>query len=161
MAQHALEVDVRAVAAQQHQRRDRVSREREQPDGQHAAGRDVGRARQPRDSAHEDEYGHDDESDAIDQCGEDLAAAAAERASRRRRPRGQHAGRERQDYRADIGQHVPRVGQQRERVEDHAADDPGDQHRRVDAQGDRHPAVIVQADVRVTVVCVCVRVTHA
>ncbi len=53
--------------------------------------------------------------------------------------------------RADVRQHVARVREQGDRVEQQPAGDRGGQHRQVDGQRDRHPAGVAGAGVGVSV----------
>ena len=106
-------------------------------DHQHPAaddGRWVGEAAR---SLHEDPDRDDDEQDAVRERREDLRPPVAEAPLRRRRPPGEPGGKQGERQRGGVGEHVPRVGQDGQRVGEQPDDDLHDEEARDERQRDR------------------------
>ena len=88
--------------------------EREGPwyDDHDEAAIDAGRMDQPGDRLDGDDPADHEQRDAVDGGGEDLGALPAEGPGPAGRPGGQPDGPQRPGQRADVGEHVPGVGQQ-------------------------------------------------
>ena len=151
VTQHALEVQVLAVAAGEDHRRDRVADQAERADRRDPGSVHIGSVRQAADRLDEHPSGHGEEEDAVRERREYLGAPKPERAPAAggagRSPCGCDAERHGPDVRED----VTGVGAQRDRVEQKPAGDRGREHREVDGQRDGHPAGVLGACVGVSV----------
>jgi hypothetical protein len=120
----------------QPRRHEHVHREAERRDAEHARTRHGGRIVQSMPRFHGDERHHAAQEDAVHERGQDLGTVVPERLLRRRRA-ATHPEREPgQAERTDVGEHVHRVGQERQAVRQPSADELADAER----GGDRQPA---------------------
>ena len=82
------------------------------------------------------------ERDPVRLRGEDLEPRVPERPAPGRRPRRHRRGDEREPERRRVGEHVPGVGEQRERVGERARDDLADHHGRDEDERDGQRAAV-------------------
>ena len=106
---------------------------------------DVGRVGEPVDRRDRDDDRDDHEGEAVRQRGQDLASLEAECPLRSRGAGGQGGGQQAEGDRADVGEHVAGVGEERQRSGQKPADGGGNQHRQVDRQRQPHPPAAVGA----------------
>jgi hypothetical protein len=127
----ALHVEALAVGLRERAGRGEVYEDAENRHDQHQRPADRGGMNQPHDGLIRDEGGEDQQRDAVRLGREDLRTLEAEchRASRGTGGKAQRD--QRKSERAGVGEHVSGVGQQRERVRDHAGCDL-DAHERDD-----------------------------
>ena len=151
MAQDALEVHIVAVPACEYERGHAVADQAEGADRGDAHAVDIRRVGEPPDRLDEHPRRHGDQQQAVQQRGEDLRPAIPERAPSAGGARGRPRRGDSQSDGADVGEHMARVGEQRDRVEGQPAGDGRGQHHQVDRERDRHPAGVAGV-VRVMVV---------
>ena len=139
-------------AAVEHAGSEEVDGEPDHADDEHPAAGDVGRVGEAPRGLHEDPDGDDDEQDAVRERREDLGPPVAEAPLRRRRPTGEPGREQRERQRRCIGEHVPGVGEHRQRVGDQADDDLHDEEARNERKCDRERLPVgAQAGVLVAV----------
>ena len=109
----------------------------------------------------DDQAGEDEQRRAVRLRGEDLRAAEPERAVPARRLRREPQHDERHHERARVGEHVRRVGEERERVREDAGDDLADHEGDDQRERNGQAASVVAASVRVTVRVVVHDANHA
>jgi hypothetical protein len=145
VAQHALEVDVGALPRREDPRRGGVAGKADEPQHEHARARHVGRVAQPAERLHHDQHGHDQQQHAVRERAQHLAALQPVGAGGcRRDPR--EAGRDQPDCdRPHVGDEVPGVREQGERVGEQAADHGRHEERCIDGQRHRHAAPVAGA----------------
>jgi hypothetical protein len=88
-----------------------------EPDGgdpEHGAAEDHGRLQEPAIGLEQDPGGDREQRDGVDQRGEDLGAVVPVGLGRGRRAAGDPDGEQRESEPARVGEHVTRVGQERE-----------------------------------------------
>ena len=130
---------VEAVASRpvQHARRGEVHGEADRADHEHPAAGDVRWVGEAPRSLHEDPDRDDDEQDAVRERREDLGPPVAEAPLRRRRPPGEPGREQGERQRGGVGEHVPGVGQDGQRVGEQPDDDLHDEEARDERQRDR------------------------
>ncbi len=153
--ERALDVEARAVGARQRPDGRQVDPDADDGDHEHEAALDVGRLEQAPHGLERDHERQHEQRDAVDLRRQDLDALEAVGHDALRRPGGQADGDQRESDRRRVGEHVPGVREQRQRVAGDAGDDleqheAEDQHER-----DRELAAVgVGRDaVRVAVAC--------
>ena len=99
-----------------------MPREAEEAEGEHAGAVDLGRVAEPADRGDRDRQRDRDQQQAVDQRRQHLGALVAEGAPRAAGTRGERSGEQGEGDRADVGEHVPGVGEHRQR----AGEDPPD-----------------------------------
>ncbi len=138
----ALDVERAALRARQLPGGRDVDPRAQQADDQHQAALDVGRREQALHGLDGDHAGEHEQRRAVDLRGQDLGAPEAEREAPAGRARGQPRGDQRERQRAGVGEHVGRVGEQRQRAGDHARHHLGDHEGEDQPEGDREPAPV-------------------
>ena len=121
--ERAAHVQALAVGARQHERRDEVHGDADERDDEHDAAVHVGRRDEPAHGAVDDPDADEEQRDPVRLRGEDLGASEPERPRAARGARREPRGDERSRERRGVGEHVPRVGEQRERARDDAGGD--------------------------------------
>ncbi len=147
----ATQVDRPGVGPVQHQHRHPVGDQPGRGEGDHRAGVDLGRAREPLHPVPDQVAADPEQHQRVDQRSQHLGAVQPEGGpgpggSRRdvRRP-------QRQQHRGGVGGHVAGVGQQRQRPGHHGADHLEDHHAGGDREHDPQPAPVRRATGRVVV----------
>ena len=125
--QRGAQVEVAAVAARQHPEAREVDEEAGGRDGEHQAALDRARVGEPLDRLDDDPGGDREEREAVDEGGEHREPVEAVGAARVGRAAGDAEGEPGHRQRGEVGQHVPGVGDQRQRAGEEAAGDL-DQH---------------------------------
>ena len=137
-----VEIVVVATAAGEDPGGDRVGDQSGDGDDQQQAALDLRRLLQALPGLPEDVDGDDDEGDGVDERGQDLRPQVAKGALRPGGTVRQPDGEECQPQGADVGEHVRRVGQQRQRVREIGAGHFDEEEDRGDREGDdQWPAV--------------------
>jgi hypothetical protein len=115
---------------------------------QHEPAAHLGRVDQPPDRRVDDHDPNDEQRDPVDVGGQDLQAAEAECPAPSGGPAGERGRPQRKRERSGIGEHVPRVGEQRERPgedpEDDLARHQAEDQRKSERQGTSRGRVLVR-----------------
>ena len=139
----AVPVSSRAARPGDQQRGRHVDRDPGQRDAEHRAAGHRGRRHEAPDGGVPQPRREQHQRDAVGLCGHDLGTLEAVGVSAGRRPRGQPAGDQHERDRRRVGQHVRRVGDQRERVRGQPRDDLAGHERQDQRQGSRQPPGVV------------------
>jgi hypothetical protein len=128
----------RVAAAAEHEQRGHVGAESDDGHDEHGGAEDVGvgGVDQPVCPLHRHEHRDDAEQHAVDQRTENLRALVAEGLPVGRRTGGDEDRHERHHEAQQVGEHVPGVGEQRERSGDERAHDLDHEEHRDDHDGD-------------------------
>ena len=111
------------VGLRERPRRDEIDRHADERDDQHRLAADVRRGDQPAAGLEHDQQGEHQQRDAVRLRREDLDAPEAVRHDALGGSRREPDRNDREADRGGVGQHVRRVGEQRERSDDEADDD--------------------------------------
>jgi hypothetical protein len=123
-----------AAGSVQHAGRGEVDDEPDGTHGEHPAARDLGRIGQAPNGLDDDPDGDDYKGYAVRKSREDLGPPVAEASLQRRRPAGEPRREQREGQRPRIREHVPCIGEQRERVGQYARNDLDDEEARDERQ---------------------------
>ena len=134
-----------ALAAGEDQRRGEVAGEAERAERQHAGAVDRRRVAEPADRGDGDPDPDRDQQQPVGQRRQHLRALVAEGAAAAGRAGGEARGGEGEDDRADVGEQVPGVGEDRQGAGEDAADRLDREQPDVDRQRDPHAAAAVAA----------------
>ena len=130
-------MSVMPPAAREDQQRDDVGGQADDTHDEHARGLHLRGYQQVVNRLEGHEEPDDGEHARLERGPDDLGATHAPGGAVRGRTRGQLGGRQGHGQAGDVGEHVPGVGQQRQRSGDKGADDLGHQDRGRQAQGDQ------------------------
>ena len=138
------------LARREQQRRGEVDEDPDQRDDEHDPALDLRRIDQTADRAVQDPYPDDQQRQPVDLRGQDLHPLVSERPAAARGT-GRHGRREDgETERGGVGEHVPRVGEQCERVRDQAEDDLAghEQHDQDERAGQGAPVAVFRRRMR-------------
>jgi hypothetical protein len=157
VAQDRLEVDVLTVAAGQRHRGDGVPDQPDRPDHEHAEAVHVRGMRQAHDRLDDHEHRDDDQRDAVGERRQDLRAVVAEGAPSAGGARRHGRREQRETDGADVREHVPGVGHERDRVEQDGAHHGGHDEQQIDRESHNHARPVRFAPMGVGVTRVAMR----
>ena len=138
----ALQVQALPIGLRQGPYRDQIDDHADQRHGQHEGSANVGRIEQAADRLVGDECRQDQQGHAVGLGGEDLHALEAKGHGAPGRTGRQAQREQREADRGGVGEHVRRVGEQRQRVRDHTGRDLHGHERQDQAERDRQLAAV-------------------